>query len=449
VQAKVRDRPQRGDHHGAERDRRGEVGIHDVDMDGVGMRLDQLDLVGEVRQVGEEDRDGELAHRRVCYRRPGSFFRNAARNIASQPCRCGHRRMRSAGPSGSRAARARGRGIGAGGRRARRRSRRAGTCRPSRRAGPRASRARPRRSRSQPASATGPRRRTSSRATAARGGGGRSRSRSTAHPRAPCRTHPRGRGAGRPARGAARARRGARRWRRRGGSGSRRRRRPRRGHPAARGTRRGRPCAGARADIEHPLPRSGVERRHDERGRLVLDGEPAVGEPGSCAGAPERTRSEPGWTVPRSISTPASVRRASRSSRLARQVFTRRAIGPRSVRAAAAGTSSGSGSTRRSSRTAHVARPVRKEIASSVDPVSAPAAGPRRGAAGPRSRSRAGARGEGHGLGDGGVGRDPREQDLVRTESQRREGLVRRRRERAVHEPAERVVERDERRSVP
>jgi hypothetical protein len=32
------------------------VSIHDVDMDGLGMRLAGLDLIGEVREIGGQDR---------------------------------------------------------------------------------------------------------------------------------------------------------------------------------------------------------------------------------------------------------------------------------------------------------------------------------------------------------------------------------------------------------
>ena len=63
-------RPQRGDHHRPQRDRRYEMSIHDVDMDDFGMLLDQLDLVGEVREIGRQDRCGELSHGAYRTRRP-------------------------------------------------------------------------------------------------------------------------------------------------------------------------------------------------------------------------------------------------------------------------------------------------------------------------------------------------------------------------------------------
>ncbi len=52
----------RFDDHGTDGEGRDEVGIHHVDMDEVGMRLHQLYLVGEVREVRREDRGGQLAH---------------------------------------------------------------------------------------------------------------------------------------------------------------------------------------------------------------------------------------------------------------------------------------------------------------------------------------------------------------------------------------------------
>ena len=54
---------QRSDDHRADREWRDEVRIHDVDMDDFGIRLDQLDLVGQVREVCGQDRSGKHAHR--------------------------------------------------------------------------------------------------------------------------------------------------------------------------------------------------------------------------------------------------------------------------------------------------------------------------------------------------------------------------------------------------
>ena len=36
--------------------------VHDVDVDDFGMLVDQLDLVGEMREIGGQDRCGELPH---------------------------------------------------------------------------------------------------------------------------------------------------------------------------------------------------------------------------------------------------------------------------------------------------------------------------------------------------------------------------------------------------
>ena len=50
------------DHHRPDRERWHEVRIHDVDMDNVGMWLDRLDLVRQVREIGREDGSRQPAH---------------------------------------------------------------------------------------------------------------------------------------------------------------------------------------------------------------------------------------------------------------------------------------------------------------------------------------------------------------------------------------------------
>jgi hypothetical protein len=55
-------RPQACHDRRPDRERRDEVGIHHIDVDEVGMALDQLYLGGQVRKVGGQDRCGELAH---------------------------------------------------------------------------------------------------------------------------------------------------------------------------------------------------------------------------------------------------------------------------------------------------------------------------------------------------------------------------------------------------
>ena len=62
VQGTVGVGPQGSDHHRAEGDGRYEVPVHDVDMDDFGMLVDELDLIGQVREVGGQDRGGELPH---------------------------------------------------------------------------------------------------------------------------------------------------------------------------------------------------------------------------------------------------------------------------------------------------------------------------------------------------------------------------------------------------
>ncbi len=63
VEHALGDRSQRSDDHRTDREWGDEVRIHDVDMDDFGIRLDQLDLVGQVREVCGQDRSGEHAHR--------------------------------------------------------------------------------------------------------------------------------------------------------------------------------------------------------------------------------------------------------------------------------------------------------------------------------------------------------------------------------------------------
>ena len=53
------------DHHRPDRERRDEMSIHDVDVDNVGMLLHGLDLVGQIGEIGREDRRGEPAHGRI------------------------------------------------------------------------------------------------------------------------------------------------------------------------------------------------------------------------------------------------------------------------------------------------------------------------------------------------------------------------------------------------
>ena len=65
--------------------------VHDVDMDDVGMVLDELDLVGRV--CGVVDKIGAAASPRAsCYPSRQSRLPNAATNMPSPPCRWGHTR---------------------------------------------------------------------------------------------------------------------------------------------------------------------------------------------------------------------------------------------------------------------------------------------------------------------------------------------------------------------
>ena len=161
------------DHHGAQGDRRHEVAVHDVHVDDVGIRLDQLDLVAEVGEVGGQYRCGEPAHRGVSYPPPHGETPQAARstaatNIPSDPWRCGQSRCRSAGPSGpSVRSGSERQGRARAARPAPRRSRPWDRCTPRRRAARPGERARRQRARSRAAVPRGPRRHPCARATAA------------------------------------------------------------------------------------------------------------------------------------------------------------------------------------------------------------------------------------------------------------------------------------------
>ena len=156
------------------------------------MRLDELDLVGEVREVGRQDRRGELAHAAYGTRRRASASSLAAEGRDEHPVgtvavrpeadprRPGRRaldldRLEVRAVAQDRVAR-------------RRRSRRAGTCRPSRRAGRRAAGGPPRPRRSPTWSAASRLSSSFAAATGAPGGAAPSRSPSTARPRGRGRT---------------------------------------------------------------------------------------------------------------------------------------------------------------------------------------------------------------------------------------------------------------------
>ena len=62
VQHEVRAGTQRGHDDAAQRDRRDEMTIHDVDVDDVGIGLHELDLVGQMGEVGREDGRRQLPH---------------------------------------------------------------------------------------------------------------------------------------------------------------------------------------------------------------------------------------------------------------------------------------------------------------------------------------------------------------------------------------------------
>ncbi len=103
VQDELGYRPQRGDHHRAERDRRDEMTIHDVDMNNLGMLLDQLDLRPEPGEIGRQDRGAIGVPRSYptgaappAREEPADQERRkAATNIPSDPSRCGQSRSRS------------------------------------------------------------------------------------------------------------------------------------------------------------------------------------------------------------------------------------------------------------------------------------------------------------------------------------------------------------------
>ena len=103
--------------------------VHDVDMDDVGMVLDELDLVGQVCEVGGQDRRGELPHARHATRRVRAACRTPRRTC--RPHRVGGATPGPGRPGrlGRRSGPARDRGDGGRWRRRPRRSRLEGTCR--------------------------------------------------------------------------------------------------------------------------------------------------------------------------------------------------------------------------------------------------------------------------------------------------------------------------------
>ncbi len=158
-------------------------------------------------------------------------------------------------------------------------SRRAGTCTPSRRGGPRDGAGRRPRTRWPPGAARGRRGRPAVAARAARAAGAPTRCRSTARPPAPGRTSRAIAG-----RVASCATTSTGTWSR---SAVLRTRAARSGRTSPATTRPVSPtrhadvrrlAAGCGADVEHAVARLRIERADDERRRLVLDGEPALRE---------------------------------------------------------------------------------------------------------------------------------------------------------------------------
>ena len=270
-----------------------------------------------------------LATSRHPSRRGVARPRKAATNIASQPCRCGQRRIRSAGPSGPAISTgsssggaaqdrvARGVGLGA-------RERADAVDEPARRA------EQPGGGGRDPHLEAGEARELvlAARATGARDAGARSRSPSTARPPG-SRSNPSRTAGRRPScdERAARPRRAARWWPGRARAARATRRRPPTVPPA--------PTRQARWPVLPPGPAQtsrtrspgcGSSAAHDERRRLVLDREPALGESRQRAtGDPEATTSESGCTVPRSVWTRSRVQ-------LAFELVDRRAAGVRADR---------------------------------------------------------------------------------------------------------------------